>query len=70
MKADELYQAAVKNLETVRGHWEVEMQKTCDLFQQVEDDRLKFFRNELWVFVNIDSKTLCDQDEVCTEGCV
>ncbi|ELU11525.1 hypothetical protein CAPTEDRAFT_140344, partial [Capitella teleta] len=35
------------------------------VFEQLEDERIKFLRNEMWVIVNIFSVTLLECDELC-----
>lgn len=64
IKADDIYKGLVRQLEVTRASWETEMETMCDTFQQVENDRILFFRNELWALTNFDSKTLFDQDQV------
>ena len=64
LKANDTYHSLVNELESVREKWEKETEKACEVFEQVEHERIIFFRNELWVHLNIESKTLYDQDEV------
>ncbi len=36
------------------------------VFQQLEEERICFLRNEMWVHTNILSQTYVDNDEVCS----
>lgn len=51
-------------LETARQNWEGEMTRMCDTFQEVENDRITFLRNEIWVHINIDSASKYEIDQV------
>lgn len=64
MRADDAYHNLVDQLEFTRKQWESEMEQSCDIFEQTEDERLVLFRNELWIHINHDSTTLFRQDEV------
>jgi len=44
--------------------WEEEFSHSCVEFQRLEEERIDFVRNELWVLINTDSVTCADQDNV------
>ena len=64
MKANAAYENLVQQLESARQSWESEMIRMCDVFEEVENDRITFLRNEVWVHINIDSSTMLDIDQV------
>ncbi|XP_060594214.1 proline-serine-threonine phosphatase-interacting protein 1-like [Ruditapes philippinarum] len=64
-KSDGLYKQSVENLEQARITWETDMEEGCQLFQQLEEDRIYKLRDILWKCTNIDSQVCVDCDESC-----
>jgi len=64
------YEAAVKVLEETTGKWNREWKAGCDKFQDLEEERLDFFKSSLWSFANIAS-TVCVSDDALAKrfGC-
>lgn len=60
------YEAAVKVLEETTGKWNREWKAACDKFQDLEEERLDFFKSSLWSFANIAS-TVCVSDDASCE---
>lgn len=56
------YEAAVKVLEETTGKWNREWKAACDKFQDLEEERLDYFKSSLWNFANIAS-TVCVSDD-------
>ena len=56
------YEAAVKILEETTGKWNREWKAACDKFQDLEEERLDYFKSSLWNFANIAS-TVCVSDD-------
>ncbi|KAK5128494.1 hypothetical protein LTR85_003162 [Meristemomyces frigidus] len=56
------YEAAVKILEETTGKWNREWKAACDKFQDLEEERLDYFKSSLWNFANI-SSTVCVSDD-------
>lgn len=63
--ADRQYQSSVKTLEQTHEAWEQEMVVTCDIFQEMEESRVRFLRNEMWLYSNIASQSCVDNDALC-----
>eukprot|EP00731_Ephydatia_muelleri_P016968 Em0010g66a len=61
--ADTNYQETVKALEESRQLWEREMEVLCQKFQELEEQRLTFLRNEMWTYCNLNSQSLIQVDE-------
>ncbi|KAK3724072.1 formin-binding protein [Vermiconidia calcicola] len=60
------YEAAVKILEETTGKWNREWKAACDKFQDLEEERIDFFKSSLWSFANI-SSTVCVSDDASCE---
>ena len=56
------YETAVKVLEETTGRWNREWKAACDKFQDLEEERLDYFKSSLWNFANI-SSTVCVSDD-------
>ncbi|BFZ14805.1 hypothetical protein BsWGS_17843 [Bradybaena similaris] len=61
-KADTAYRSAVKTLESCRVSWEKEMISTCQSIQDLDEKRIAFLRQELWLAANINSTLALDID--------
>lgn len=59
------YEAAVKILEETTGRWNREWKAACDKFQDLEEERLDFFKSSLWSFANIASTVCVSDDQAC-----
>ena len=59
------YEAAVKALEETTGRWNREWKAACDKFQDLEEERLDFFKSSLWSFANIASTVCVSDDQSC-----
>lgn len=60
------YEAAVKVLEETTGKWNREWKAACDKFQDLEEERIDYFKSSLWSFANIAS-TVCVSDDASCE---
>nr|XP_023900350.1 septation protein imp2-like [Quercus suber] len=60
------YEVAVKILEETTGKWNREWKAACDKFQDLEEERLDYFKSSLWTFANIAS-TVCVSDDASCE---
>jgi hypothetical protein len=60
------YEAAVKALEETTGKWNREWKAACDKFQDLEEERIDYFKSSLWNFANIAS-TVCVSDDASCE---
>eukprot|EP00111_Clytia_hemisphaerica_P011793 TCONS_00034645-protein len=60
---DSSYQSHVKNLEDSRLRWLLEMEDSCNIFEQMELDRIKFLRNQIWLYTNHGSSLAVEIDE-------
>ncbi|KAH9810050.1 septation protein imp2-like [Teratosphaeria destructans] len=60
------YETAVKVLEETTGKWNREWKAACDKFQDLEEERLDYFKSSLWNFANI-SSTVCVSDDASCE---
>lgn len=61
--ADTAYLESVKALEESRQLWEREMEVLCQKFQELEEQRITFLRNEMWTYSNLNSQNLVQIDE-------
>lgn len=59
------YETAVKVLEETTGRWNREWKAACDKFQDLEEERLDFFKSSLWSFANIASTVCVSDDQSC-----
>ena len=60
------YEEAVKVLEETTGKWNREWKAACDKFQDLEEERVDYFKSSLWSFANIAS-TVCVSDDAACE---
>ncbi|KAK0262442.1 formin-binding protein [Friedmanniomyces endolithicus] len=60
------YEVAVKVLEETTGKWNREWKAACDKFQDLEEERIDYFKSSLWSFANIAS-TVCVSDDAACE---
>jgi hypothetical protein len=60
------YEEAVKVLEETTGKWNREWKSACDKFQDLEEERIDYFKSSLWSFANIAS-TVCVSDDASCE---
>ncbi|XP_071098954.1 proline-serine-threonine phosphatase-interacting protein 2-like isoform X3 [Haliotis cracherodii] len=66
-KAETAYKSSLDTLESARDLWEKEMQASCNMFQSLDHDRIKFLRESLWISLNIDSQVAVEVDD-CSES--
>ncbi|KAJ7393864.1 proline-serine-threonine phosphatase interacting protein [Desmophyllum pertusum] len=66
-QADTAYQNSVRSLEEARVVWENEMEQCCKSFQILEEERITFLRNAMWVYTNSSSLNCVKVDEICEE---
>ncbi|KAH9507893.1 hypothetical protein Btru_053134 [Bulinus truncatus] len=64
-KADNQYKSAVMVLEECHKLWEHEMLTVCQSIQDLDEERIKFMRQEIWDTVNVDSQLALDIDRSC-----
>lgn len=62
-KADEDYKASVEQLEMNRQTWVQEHRNVCEIFQRLEEERLQYLRNGLWVYANLGSDLFVESDD-------
>ncbi|XP_071942370.1 proline-serine-threonine phosphatase-interacting protein 1-like isoform X2 [Antedon mediterranea] len=62
--ADDQYKAAVDALEVTRKDWEKQMATFCVKTQALEQDRIKYLRNSMWVYTNVASIQCCTDDKL------
>ncbi|XP_076820138.1 proline-serine-threonine phosphatase-interacting protein 1-like [Clavelina lepadiformis] len=53
MKADEDYKMSVTAVENARKCWVREHADGCDTLQRLEEDRIVYLRNMIWIFTNL-----------------
>jgi len=59
------YEAAIKILEETTGKWNREWKAACDKFQDLEEERIDYFKSSLWNFANIASTVCVSDDGAC-----
>ncbi|KAH9507889.1 proline-serine-threonine phosphatase interacting protein [Bulinus truncatus] len=64
-RADNQYKSAVMVLEESHKLWEHEMLTVCQSIQDLDEERIKFMRQEIQDTVNIDSQLALDIDRSC-----
>ncbi|KAJ1983264.1 formin-binding protein [Dimargaris verticillata] len=62
-QADDDYQKTVHRLKDAQRRWEGDWRDACDVFQELEEDRLDFLRSHLWSYTNVLSNVLVTEDE-------
>nr|XP_002128806.1 proline-serine-threonine phosphatase-interacting protein 2 isoform X1 [Ciona intestinalis] len=62
LKADEDYKSSIGCVESARQLWITEHSTACDVFQRMEEDRIKCMRNTVWVCCNFVSDVCCKLD--------
>ncbi|KAL5006000.1 hypothetical protein ScPMuIL_017158 [Solemya velum] len=62
-QADIAYKTSLEHLERARQTWEVDMREACNGFQNLEEVRLFYLRDELWKGSNVDSQMCVDIDK-------
>eukprot|EP00057_Strongylocentrotus_purpuratus_P022338 XP_011676812.1 PREDICTED: proline-serine-threonine phosphatase-interacting protein 2 isoform X3 [Strongylocentrotus purpuratus] len=67
-QAEAQYHAWVKTLEDARSDWESQMEETCIVLQAMEEERIKFLRNSMWVQTNMLSLHCVEDDQHCEES--
>ncbi|XP_048581192.1 proline-serine-threonine phosphatase-interacting protein 2 isoform X2 [Nematostella vectensis] len=74
-QADSAYQTSVRVLDDTRVVWEREMATCCNVFQNLEEERIAFLRNWMWLYANLGSINCVKVDEMyevvrqSLEGC-
>ena len=58
------YQAMVRMLEETTRKWELEWKGFCDHVQDLEEERLDFIKDNIWVYANAVSSVCVTDDEV------
>lgn len=58
------YQALVRMLEETARKWELEWKGFCDHVQDLEEERLDFIKDNIWVYANAVSSVCVTDDEV------
>uniref|UniRef100_T1IRP6 SH3 domain-containing protein n=1 Tax=Strigamia maritima TaxID=126957 RepID=T1IRP6_STRMM len=66
-QADANYKSAIDSLEQTRIQWEQETEKTCDDFQLLDEERIGYNRNSMWILTNIGSSMSVREDEMFEE---
>lgn len=61
--SDRTYQMSVGALEKIREEWQNEHTKACEFFETQECERINYFRNALWLHVNLLSQQCVQSDE-------
>ncbi|XP_065672975.1 proline-serine-threonine phosphatase-interacting protein 2 isoform X3 [Hydra vulgaris] len=61
--SDSVYQSSVKILEDCHKKWASDMEEACQVFQNLEEERIQFLRNEFWIYTNLGSTQAVDIDE-------
>uniref|UniRef100_A0ABM0MCS8 Proline-serine-threonine phosphatase-interacting protein 2-like n=1 Tax=Saccoglossus kowalevskii TaxID=10224 RepID=A0ABM0MCS8_SACKO len=62
-QADQAYQRSIEHLEEIRKKWEKDFTQGCVIFQSLEEERIQFLRNALWIQTNIGSSYCCKEDQ-------
>ncbi|KAI8143067.1 hypothetical protein BJV82DRAFT_669194 [Fennellomyces sp. T-0311] len=63
--ADQQYKHAVDVFNDVTQKWVSDWRDTCDVFQGLEETRIKFIRSSLWGFANMMSSVYIVDDQCC-----
>ncbi|XP_078576333.1 proline-serine-threonine phosphatase-interacting protein 2-like isoform X3 [Branchiostoma floridae x Branchiostoma japonicum] len=62
-QADTAYKSCVEGLEQSRVSWEKCHAHSCQVFQKMEEERIMFLRDKLWVHSNLGSMICVQNDE-------
>uniref|UniRef100_H2ZN12 SH3 domain-containing protein n=1 Tax=Ciona savignyi TaxID=51511 RepID=H2ZN12_CIOSA len=62
LKADEDYKSSIGCVESARKLWINEHSEACEVFQQMEEERIKCLRNIIWECCNLVSDICCKLD--------
>ncbi|KAM8781232.1 proline-serine-threonine phosphatase-interacting protein 2 isoform 1-T2 [Rhynchonycteris naso] len=65
--ADKAYMLQINTLDKVREEWQSEHIKACEVFEAQEYERIKVFRNALWLHVNQLSRQCVTSDDMYEE---
>nr|CAB3265254.1 proline-serine-threonine phosphatase-interacting protein 1 [Phallusia mammillata] len=63
IKSDEDYKSSVAAVENARQIWVRDHTESCDVLQKLEEERIQFVRNTVWVFTNLVSDLCCRLDD-------
>lgn len=61
------YTAAVAELEEARSAWEKVMENVCTQYQRLEEERMEYQRDVMWVAVNMGSAVAVQEDQRAEE---
>ncbi|XP_013415067.1 proline-serine-threonine phosphatase-interacting protein 2 isoform X1 [Lingula anatina] len=64
-QADLMYRSSIDSLDGARREWEKEMELACNVTQKMEEERIGFLRNELWMHINFISQLCVEVDDHC-----
>ena len=59
-----LVQNAVRELEEARSGWETVMENVCTQYQRLEEERMEYQRDVMWVAINMGSAVAVQKDQV------
>ncbi|XP_060076303.1 proline-serine-threonine phosphatase-interacting protein 1-like [Ylistrum balloti] len=64
-KADCQYRSIVDSLQNAQRIWEEDMENTCEVYQQLDVERIDVIRDVMWKGTNVDSQMCVDHDMCC-----
>lgn len=59
------YQNAIRDLAEIMERWTNEWKVSCDKLQDLDEERVNFFKSNLWAYTNIVSTACVSDDEGC-----